>query len=109
MADPVEGDGSVEPKMILQAEKPFLDFARFEFAAVTADLASSHWGGNKHWWFLSLPEPIGVMYRLVATERDLEAQRFVVTVCIIWAEPLNYTDRQLSIRFRGFDLICEAL
>ncbi len=32
-----------------------------------------------------------------------------MTVCIIWAEPLNYTDRQLSIRFRGFDLICEAL
>jgi hypothetical protein len=104
-----EAQGSVEPKEILQTGRRILDFARYDVRGVNADLASTKWGDNKHWWFSSLPEPIGFMYHPVATGAALEDQRFVVTVRIIRAEPANSTDRQFAIGVHGFDLICEPL
>jgi hypothetical protein len=102
-------DGSVEPKEILQEGRRILDFARYDAGGVHADLTSTHWGTNKHWWFSALPEAAGFMYRPVRTRAELEAQRFRVTVRIIRADPPDSTDRQFAIGVHGFDLICEPL
>lgn len=99
-------DGSVEPKQILFAGSRILDFACYDVGALQADLKSTHWGDHDHWWFSSLPQPIGFMYRPVRTLADVEAQRFLVTVRIIRADPPNTTDRQFAVGVNGFDLTC---
>jgi hypothetical protein len=100
---------SVAPKEILHSGRGILDFVRYNFAGVDADLTSTKWVSDYHWSLASLPEPIGFTYRIVRTRAELEAQRFRVTIRIIRAEPPGSADRQLAIGVKGFDLICESL
>jgi hypothetical protein len=102
-------DGSVEPKEIPFTGRRILDFAWYDVGAVQADVTSTHWGDNHHWYFSSIPEPIGVMYHPVRTMAEVEAQRFLVTVRIIRVDPADSTDRRLAIGVDGFGLVCEPL
>jgi hypothetical protein len=52
---------------------------------------------------------VGFMYRPVARRAEREAQRFVVTIRIIRADPPDSIDRQFAIGVNGFDLICGPL
>jgi hypothetical protein len=99
-------DDSTEPKRILTGQTRMLDFARYDVAAVNAELGTGH-GGADHWRFSSIPAPIGVTYSMLRDQRDLEEQRFSVTVRIMDASSGNFTDRMLTIGVRGFSLLCE--
>lgn len=103
---PWKEDGSVTPKEILNEQSRTLDFARYDVYGVNDDLASGHWGTNRHWWFSSIPGPIGV-YSPVRLRSDLEVQRFLVTVRISRAEPRDHDDSQFAIGVKNFTLICE--
>ena len=99
-------DKSIDPKRILTGQTRMLDFACYDVAAVNAELGTGH-GGADHWWFSSVPAPIGVMYYALRDQRDLEEQRFIITVRIMDANSGDYADRQLALGVRGFGLICE--
>jgi hypothetical protein len=99
-------DNSTDPKRILTGQTRMLDFARYDVSAVMAELGTGH-GGANHWWFSSVPSPIRATYYTLRDQQDLEKQRFLVTVRIMDASSGNYTDRQLALGVRGFELICE--
>jgi hypothetical protein len=99
-------DHSTDPKRILPGETRMLDFARYDVAAVNTELSTGH-GGANHWFFSSVPDPVGVTYYKLRDERDLAEQRFLVTVRILDASSGSYTDRKLTVGACGFILICE--
>ena len=98
-------DGSVRPANLPKFDGRTLDFARFNAGE------SDPWPHRAYWLFSSLPEPVGVTYDPVRSRGELGAQRFVVTLRIIRAEPsANHMDRQFSIGVTtGGRLVCDPV
>jgi hypothetical protein len=97
---------STEPKRILKGQTRMLDFARYEEAAVNAELSMGI-GGTAHWRFSSVPTAIDAHYYNLRSQADLEEQRFILTVRIVNASSGKYFDRQLTVGIRGSRIVCE--
>jgi|SRR5579859_3826407 len=99
-------DGSSDPKRILTGQTRMLDFARYDMAAVNAELSTGH-GGRNHWWFSSVPTAINASYYNLRSQADLEEQHFILAVRIINANSGKYFDRQFKVGVHGSRLVCE--
>jgi hypothetical protein len=98
-------DGSPEPKRILTGQTRMLDFARCDLAAVNAELCSGH-GTDAHWWFSSVPVPIGARYYNLRSQEDLADQHIMLTVRIMNANSGDYFDRELQVGLNGPRITC---
>jgi hypothetical protein len=98
-------DGSPEPKRILTGQTRMLEFARYDSAAVNAELARGY-GTDAHWWFSSAPVPIGARYYNLRSQADLAAQRIVIVVRIMNADSDDYFDRRLAVGIDGARITC---
>jgi hypothetical protein len=101
-------DNSVEPKRIFVGQTRMLNLARYDAIAVNAELSNGQADGY-HWWFSSVPTPIGARYYNLRSAEDLEEQHFILTVRIMSASSENYFDRRLKVAFQRFQLTCEFI
>jgi hypothetical protein len=101
-------DGSPEPKRILTGQTRMLDFARYDPAAVNAELSAGS-GGATHWWFSSVPVPIGAKYYNLRSQADLTDQHITLTVRIMNAHSGDYFDRQLMLGIKDSQITCELV
>jgi hypothetical protein len=101
-------DNSAEPKRIFVGQTRMLDFARYDAIAVNAELGNGQ-SGTDHWWFSSVPTPMGARYYNLRCQDDLEEQRFTLTVRIMSASSEKYLDRRLSVGLKGSKLTCEPV
>src|SRR6185437_8157818 len=83
-----------------------LDLAILDRGAVDASLSVGQDGAD-HWWFPSLPEPIGVKYYNLLSPTDVDDQEFVLTVRITNADTGKYRDWQVTVKFKGAEVIGE--
>ena len=100
-------DHSAEPKRILAGQTRMLDFARYDRAAVDAELRTGC-DTSGHWQFSSVPDPVSVRYYHLRSSRDLRLQRFTVTVRIMNATFGGYRDHRLTITIQESEPICEV-
>jgi len=85
-----------------------LDFARYDPATVQASREGE--ADEPHWWFPTLPEPIGIMYwPPIKSGKDLSARRFVVLIRVYRSEPAHYTDFTFEVGVSGSLIICNPL
>lgn len=100
-------DHSAEPKRILAGQTRMLDFARYDRAAVDAELRTGC-DIDGHWQFSSVPDPVSVSYYHLRSSRDLRRQRFIVTVRIMNATSGGYRDHRLTIMIQDNEPICKV-
>lgn len=93
-------DESTEPKRIFAGQTRMLIFARYDDIAVDAELSTGQ-DGTYHWWFFSVPAPIGARYYNLRCRDDLEEQHFTLTVRIMSASSDKFLERRLKIGLRG--------
>jgi len=100
---------AVVPVEIPKDQTRVLDFARHDQDAVNP-YRSGHVSGP-HWWFTSLPLPIGVMYwPPIKSLGDLSGRRFVMTIRISRSEPAGHVDRTFEVGIgSGQALVCEPV
>lgn len=99
-------DSSTEPKLILAGARRPLDFARYDAAAVTADLGKGS-NGTAHWRFPTVPRTIEARYYNLLRLEDLEDQHFTLTVRIMSASSEHYLDRVLTVGIRNGNPACD--
>lgn len=103
----LEGN-STEPKRIFAGQVGMLDFVRYDSTAVNAELSSGQ-DGTYHWWFSSVPDPIGAKYYNLRCPEDLADQCFILVVRIMSASSEKYVDLRLRVGLQGSKLICELI
>ena len=98
-------DMSIAAVNVPKGQSRTLDFARYDEAAVRESRADE--AGEPHWWFSSLPEPIGIMYwPPIKSGKDLSARRFYVLLRVYRSEPAHCADFMFEVGVSGSLLIC---
>jgi hypothetical protein len=93
---------------ISKGQSRTLDFARYDPAAVQASRAGE--ADEPHWWFPTLPEPMGITYwPPIKSGKDLSARRFVALIRVYRSEPAHYTDFTFEVGVTGSLLICNPV